>query len=393
MLTNLKIMGIKKILNLKNIKSSIIPILLSTTFLFFPSYIHSQTKTKSESKTKEITQLSQQKSLEQIIEEIPNRLMEEIIINDEEVKVYFSDISSPIKKYYVDKNLTNVDAKKALFTAIMQNLYKKYEKNKEVLEEWEEELRKHRIEMNRKLAARIKKYKPSPFEAHIKDVQEWLNEVLYGSKPLRELLKPHYGRMNPELSFFVIFSNNLIELNIFTPMTFDDAIKMYETISEKENLKKFSSMLLIEKYKPICRQVTAEWVDPDKIADLFTESTIDAIFNYLFIYEPTVKDIRPTYYEDNLFCQGDIEFIEKEFLKKEYDKKYLFGLFAKVGKSRSYAVDDCFSFMAYDIYKQAPFPLPIEDFFRKPYLHDDVKHIYETIKNIDETINSYELIK
>ncbi|MEM1577785.1 MAG: hypothetical protein QXM27_02130, partial [Candidatus Pacearchaeota archaeon] len=209
-----------------------------------------QINTDQTSKNIKTTQQQTQKkiNIEEIINKISERVEEEIIYNDKEIKVYFSHPKSEEKKFYV-KGLSGKNAKEALFTAIIQNLYKKYKENKEILEEWEEEIRDN-YHFNIKVIIAKLNWKYSNFNDCVNRVKDFLNNALYSGTPLPKLLEdiPILFTVNPEDLFFTYFFQNFEkfkDLNYDIPLTFNDAIDIYNKISQsKENIRSFISLFL-----------------------------------------------------------------------------------------------------------------------------------------------------
>lgn len=364
------------------------------------------------SKNIKTTQQQTQKkiNIEEIINKISERVEEEIIYNDKEIKVYFSHPKSEEKKFYV-KGLSGKNAKEALFTAIIQNLYKKYKENKEILEEWEEEIRDN-YHFNIKVIIAKFNWKYSNFNDCVNRVKDFLNNVLYSGTPLPKLLEdiPVLFTVNPEDLFFTYFFQNFEkfkDLNYDIPLTFNDAIDIYNKISQsKENIRSFISLFLIEEYKPICREVTKEWIDPYKIVDMLkeTEEEDKEIIKRKWEkkFYKWVDEFYKYYWPDFLFCQPELSQIESYIEKGkdprigEFSSKAEMFAFLYTGSQqfgRNYTRDDIIALMTYDIYKKSPFTLPLEDFFRYPEKDKRIGYAYKILKDINETINSYELIK
>ncbi|MEM4648000.1 MAG: hypothetical protein QXO12_01665 [Candidatus Pacearchaeota archaeon] len=377
-----------------------------------PNYAQQINIAQTSKNIKATQQQTQRKiSIEEIINKISERVEEEIIYNDKEIKVYFSHPKSEEKKFYV-KDLSGKNAKEALFTAIIQNLYKKYKKNKEILEEWEEEIRDN-YHFNIKVIIAKLNWEFLNFNDCINKVKDFLNNVLYSATPLPTLLNgdiPVLFTVNPEDLFFTYFFQNFEkfkDLNYDIPLTFNDAIDIYNKISQnKENIRSFISLFLIEEYKPICREVTKEWINPYKIANVLkeTEGKDKEIIKREWEkkFDKWAKEFLPYYWPHFLFCDEELSqiesYIEKgkdprigEFSNKAEMFAFLYSGSQQFG--RKHIRDDIIALMTYDIYKKSPFTLPLEDFFRYPEKDERVGYAYKILKDINETINSYELIK
>jgi len=326
--------------------------------------IISQTKTKK-------TEIKKQINLDQFEKK------ERVYVDDKIVKVYFNPLMSENKIYYVEPELSIEKSQEALFTAIMQNLYKNYKRNIEHLREWEEDLKKFYGNWINKIGGKF------DFYEQIEKI--WRNWTTYG-----EWEKiPWFIWCNYEFNFFSIFYKNQIpNFEFDMPLSSQDALQIYKVLKKEENLKKYSTCLLVETFKNASIKVRNRWIDVDVVYDML---------NKYLIYKSFYLKVNPENKEE---VNNVIKKIASDYNVNEDKARKIWWatLFNYVHGGLDYSIKEEAAKLCHDlIYRDLSNYLSDWN-LREMYKTSYNKHIYMTLKScffdIDSLITeAYQLVR